>query len=269
MSQKPSVYDMPHPKFPRAASGALRLLVALVENPITRPLLTPMLLSNAGIPVLRALRIADPPTYMPLHDYTPPTKKVAPVNLEKLPRLPRRRKAAFAYHSVRAYAEAYRAGAITPREIAGRALEAMAASDKADPPLRAFIAYHADDVLAQAEAATGRIKARKPLSIFDGVPVAIKDEVDVAGYGTTMGTRVFGKTPAAQDSTVAARLRAAGAILLGKANMAEYGLATTGLNIPYGTARNPHNVVVLRAGRPDVDQGPGVGFWRGSHRPHG
>ena len=241
MSHKPPVYDMPHPKLPRAAGGALRLLTALAESPITRMLLVPTLLTNAGIPQLRALRVVEPPTYMPLHDFEPPARKPAPVRLDKIPKLPRRPEAAFRFNSVRDYAEAYRQNTLSPIEVAERALAAMASSDQANPPLRVFISSHPDEVLAAAEAATQRIRTNKPLGPFDGVPVAIKDEVDVAGYGTTVGTKVFGKTPAAQDCTVAARLRAAGAVILGKANMAEYGLVTTGLNIPYGTARNPFN----------------------------
>jgi Asp-tRNA(Asn)/Glu-tRNA(Gln) amidotransferase A subunit family amidase len=241
MSQPPSVYDMPHPKLPRAAGNALRLLAALVESAITGPLLVPTLLKNAGVPILRRLRLDEPPTYMPFHDFTPSAKKPVPINLEKLPRLRRKRRAEFAFHSIRDYAEAYRSGRVTPRQVAERALEAIAASEQLDPPLRAFTQYDSDRVLAQADASAKRLKARRPLSLFDGVPLAVKEEMDVAGFGTTVGTRIFGHTPAAQDATVVARLRAAGAIILGKANMAEYGLATTGLNIPWGTARNPHN----------------------------
>jgi Asp-tRNA(Asn)/Glu-tRNA(Gln) amidotransferase A subunit family amidase len=79
------------------------------------------------------------------------------------------------------------------------------------------------------------------LSIFDGVPVAVKDEVDMVPYPTTVGTAFLGKTPASADSTVVARMRQAGALLIGKANMHEIGINVTGFNPHHGTTRNPYN----------------------------
>ncbi|GIW71240.1 MAG: amidase [Planctomycetota bacterium] len=102
-----------------------------------------------------------------------------------------------------------------------------------------FIACDPEDVRAQARAATERWRAGTPRGPLDGVPVAIKDEVDLVPYPTTAGTRFFGRRPAARDATSVARLRAAGAVLLGKANMHEIGLGVTGLNPHHGTARNP------------------------------
>ena len=110
-----------------------------------------------------------------------------------------------------------------------------------NPKMNIFIAWNRDDLLSQAEAAARRIEAGKPLSVLDGVPVAVKDEVDQVPYPTTVGTRFLGHTPAAQDSTVVARMRASGALLIGKANMHEIGIGVTGLNPHHGTARNPYN----------------------------
>jgi Asp-tRNA(Asn)/Glu-tRNA(Gln) amidotransferase A subunit family amidase len=78
------------------------------------------------------------------------------------------------------------------------------------------------------------------LGIFDGVPVAVKDELDMVPYPTTAGTAFLGKHSAATDSTVVARLRAAGALLVGKTNMHEIGIGVTGLNTIHGTPRNPY-----------------------------
>ncbi len=112
--------------------------------------------------------------------------------------------------------------------VAQRILSAIKAADSADPPLRAFIAVNEADVMKQAEAATQRFREKRPLSLFDGVPVAVKDELDMVPYPTTVGTRFLGTSPAAQDATVVARMRAAGALLIGKTNMHEIGIGVTG-----------------------------------------
>jgi len=80
------------------------------------------------------------------------------------------------------------------------------------------------------------------MSVFDGVPVAAKDEIDQAGYPTTIGTKILRNAPpAARDCTAVARMRAAGAVMVGKANMHEIGIGVTGFNQHYGSARNPYN----------------------------
>jgi Asp-tRNA(Asn)/Glu-tRNA(Gln) amidotransferase A subunit family amidase len=94
-------------------------------------------------------------------------------------------------------------------------------------------------VLAQAEASAARLRAGTPLSVLDGIPVVVKDELDQAGFPTTLGTR-FLTTVAREDSTVVARLRAAGALLVGKANMHEIGISPIGLNPHHGATRNPY-----------------------------
>jgi Asp-tRNA(Asn)/Glu-tRNA(Gln) amidotransferase A subunit family amidase len=139
------------------------------------------------------------------------------------------------------YATAYAARETTPEEVAMRALDAIEASDRTSPPLRAFIAWQREDVMAQARTSTARLLAGEPRSTLEGVPVAVKDEFDQVPYGTTVGTRFLGKSPAKEDATAVARLRAAGALLIGKANMHEIGIGVTGLNPHHGTARNPYN----------------------------
>ena len=145
------------------------------------------------------------------------------------------------FRTVRDYARAYRDGTITPEEVARRVLDAMAASDAGARPLRAFIASDREDVLGQARAAAARIRAGRPLSLLDGVPVAVKDEVDQTPYPTTVGTTFLGRGPCAEDATSVARLRAAGALLIGKANMHEIGINPNGANAHYGPARNPYD----------------------------
>jgi len=87
-----------------------------------------------------------------------------------------------------------------------------------------------------------RFAAGKPLSLLDGVPYALIDALDALPYKTTAGTTFLAQErPVLADCPSAAALRAAGAVLLGKANCHEAGVGMTGLNPHWGTARNPHD----------------------------
>lgn len=141
--------------------------------------------------------------------------------------------------SVAAFARAYRDRSASPVEVADQVLQAIAASE-AGPAMRFFISVNADDVRAQAQASAARHAAGAPLSLLDGVPVAVKDEIDQQGHATTLGTTMSALGAVRSSDCVAvARLRALGAVLLGKANMHELGAGPTGLNLAHGTCRNP------------------------------
>lgn len=144
--------------------------------------------------------------------------------------------------SIGRIAAAFRRGEATPLAVAERVLDAVAVSERGDSPLRAFVAQDRGDVLAQARAATARHASGTPLSVLDGVPIAVKDELDQVPYHTKAGTAFLGARPAVTDATVVQRLRAAGAVLIGKANMAEIGINPTGFNPHHGIARNPWNL---------------------------
>jgi Asp-tRNA(Asn)/Glu-tRNA(Gln) amidotransferase A subunit family amidase len=232
-------YDLKSVKLPYLAGGMLRLFVKLVEGPL-RGLLIPSLFKSSGISWLREQRFDEPPTPQPVN-YTgtlaveaqavPEQEWPGPASLPGL---------GFRFSTVQDYAKAYREGKITPEDVAHRVLEAIVTSNATEPPLRAIIAVDREDVLRQAREATRRIKEGQALSVFDGVPVAVKDEVDMVPYPTTVGTAFLGKSPCKEDSTVVARMRAAGALLIGKANMHEIGIGVTGLNPHHGTPRNPY-----------------------------
>ena len=100
------------------------------------------------------------------------------------------------------------------------------------------ILWRVPSARAEAEAATARYRAGTPKSGLDGVAVAVKDCIDVAGLPSTSGTR-FLTEPVATDATVVQRLRAAGAVIFAKTNMHEFGIQPTGVNPHYGTPVNP------------------------------
>ncbi|MCK6538605.1 MAG: amidase [Anaerolineales bacterium] len=234
-----TLYDLKSVKLPYLAGGMLKLFASLVEGPLGR-LLTPSLFESAGINWLRKQQYDENPTYFPLHVSGKLQERESAVPEDEAPRAASRTKG-FRLPSVFDFAKAYRDGRITPEEVAQKVLDAIQASDAGDKPLRAFIAVDRGDVMRQARDSTQRFKAGKPLGIFDGVPLAVKDEMDMTPYPTTVGTAFLGKEPAKEDATVVARLRSGGALLVGKANMHEIGINVFGLNPVHGTTRNPYN----------------------------
>jgi len=146
------------------------------------------------------------------------------------------------YRLIRDYAMAYRQGSTTPLQVAEQVIQAIEKSTQTSPPMHAFSASDADDIRKQAQLSAERFKKGQPLSFLDGVPVAIKDEIDMVPYPTTVGTKFLGSKPAAWDSYVVARLRAAGALLVGKTNMHEIGISANGENVHYGRIANPYDL---------------------------
>src|SRR4051812_8293317 len=112
---------------------------------------------------------------------------------------------------VRELARAVAARQLSPVEIVQAYLRRIAALDD---KLRCYLTVFADTALTEARTAEEAVRSGQPLGPLHGVPVALKDLFDVRGTPTTAGSR-FLKDPAARDSTVVTRLRAAGAILLG------------------------------------------------------
>ena len=125
-------------------------------------------------------------------------------------------------------------GRNTALSLTEAALARIAAQDAG---LRAFITLDADGARAQARALDALpVAQRGPLH---GVPVAVKDNIDVAGLPTTDGTRFYAGRIAARDAGTVARLRRAGAVVLGKLNMHEGALGATTDNPHWGRADNP------------------------------
>src|SRR5690606_38910543 len=118
---------------------------------------------------------------------------------------------------------------------------ALERAERLDPLLGAFTVLRADDALAEADAIdAGGSGADGPLA---GVPVAVKEEYDVAGLVTTLGGR-GNSTPAAKDSEAIRRLRAAGAVIIGKTTMPEFGQIPLTESDATGLTRNPWNLDV-------------------------
>jgi Asp-tRNA(Asn)/Glu-tRNA(Gln) amidotransferase A subunit family amidase len=226
-------------KAPRVSGLALKALVNTLESGGIGAVMLEKLVRDSGIDQWRALSAGDaPPIQFPLPHGTAATEPQAPQEqaaraIAAAPVQPER-------ETVASYARAYREGAADPVAVARRIHEAIERIDSGKQRLGLFVARKPDEVLRAAEAAAERLRAKAPLSVLDGIPVVLKDEIDLAGFPTTLGTR-FRTQVATRDSTVAARLKAAGAVILGKVNMNEIGINPIGLNPHHGAARNPWN----------------------------
>jgi len=136
-------------------------------------------------------------------------------------------------------------GWVSPVELTEAYLRRI---DLLDPQLISFITITADLALEQARAAQeeiGRGVYRGPLH---GIPLAIKDLFETAGVRTTAGSKQLVQHVPVDDSAVVARLRAAGAIMLGKLNMHEWAMSVTTINPHWGTCRNPWDLNRIAGG---------------------
>ncbi len=139
----------------------------------------------------------------------------------------------------------YRSGELSPVAVVRACLERVAAWE---PRLCALYALDADAALAQARASEARWQRGAPLSALDGVPCTIKENIATRGVPVPLGTAATELAPASADGPPAARLREAGAVLLAKTTMPDYGMLSSGLSSFHPLARNPWNLALTPGG---------------------
>jgi len=146
--------------------------------------------------------------------------------------------------NIAALASAYRTRQAVPSATLQSLLDQIAAS-----PLNSFVSVDAEAVM-RAGAAADQAYANKAAArgALCGIPVAIKDLIDVAGMRTTMGSEQYARNMAAHDAEVVRRLRAQGAIVIGKANTHEFAYGPTGDRSYFGAVRNPRNPAHMTGG---------------------
>ena len=127
-------------------------------------------------------------------------------------------------------------------EVAAGALveECLATIAARDPALNAFITVLSDDARRQARRLDAELARGVDRGPLHGIPLSLKDIIDLAGTPTTAASRLRDGHRAVADAPVTARLRAAGAIVVGKCNLHEFAFGTTGEESAYGPTRNPH-----------------------------
>jgi allophanate hydrolase len=136
---------------------------------------------------------------------------------------------------------AYRSGTAVPADIVARSYARLRALN--DPAI--FISLR-DEAEALAEARRLAEQGRTDLPLY-GIPVAVKDNIDAAGLPTTAACPAFSYRPG-RDATAVARLRLAGAVIIGKTNLDQFATGLVGVRSPYGVPRNPIDPALIPGG---------------------
>ena len=144
-----------------------------------------------------------------------------------------------AFLSARELAERYRAKTLSPVEVTQALLARL---DALEPKLNAFCLVDRGGALASARASEQRWRDGAPLSSIDGVPATIKDLMLMRGFPTRRGSHLTENVPDTEDSPAVARLKEAGAVIIGKTTTPEFGWIAVGDSPLTGITRNPWNL---------------------------
>jgi Asp-tRNA(Asn)/Glu-tRNA(Gln) amidotransferase A subunit family amidase len=220
----------------RISGRALGALVTAVRKTPARIPLARLLRAQLGIDALRALAADDraplPFSHAPLcarphHQRT--SQELALAVPGSWPR------------SVASLAEYYRSGRADPVEVVTRSLAHARTLAARVPTLGPLCDYDDEQALRAAHDSARRLAEGSARSEFEGVPIAVKEEIDTRGFVTRMGTNCLRRAVSSTDSVAVARLRAAGAIVIGQTPMTEFGLSPLGGNTHRHMPRNPHD----------------------------
>ncbi|XP_078436975.1 fatty acid amide hydrolase-like [Wolffia australiana] len=254
-------YNLPGVKAPSFSGFFLKMFVWVLENACLGPLFLSILNRQNGITqMLEETVIPETPMFQPEFPEQEPEQNVisteededvlARVQLATTclpPHHPRQDLSAesgspFLYWTIRDYALAYQSNLTTPTIVAEQIILVVEDLNQRKPPAPLLISFNPNDLREQAAASTQRHLEGKPLSILDGIFIAVKDDVDCFPHPTKGGTIWYDKVRfVKEDAVCVSRLRRCGVIFIGKAAMHELGMGVTGNNSNYGTVRNPHS----------------------------
>ncbi|XP_052727892.1 fatty acid amide hydrolase isoform X2 [Vigna angularis] len=266
-SDSTEVYLQANVKAPRMTGILVKIFTWFLESRIFGTLLLYILKGNNLIHTLITnAELEESPLYVPAHHFEDhkeqevksldsgltPQEQVQ-LAIECLPTSSEKTKneenTSFSRWTIMDYYKAYSSEAITPRAVAERFIAAVDESLKPPLSMGFFINYSPEDIRRQADESTLRYQKGEPISVLDGIPVAVKDEIDCLPYPTTGGTKWLQKERSCiDDACCVKRLRLCGAILVGKTNMHELGVGTSGINPHYGAARNPYDANKIAGG---------------------
>lgn len=139
----------------------------------------------------------------------------------------------------------YRARKVSPLEVMQAVLARI---DQVNPAVNAYVTVTRESALREARAATRALKRGVTLPVLFGVPVSIKDLTPTKGIRTTWGSKIFEHHVPDENALVVERLKAAGAIVVGKTNTPEFGAGANTFNAVFGATRNPWNPALTCGG---------------------
>ncbi|HEY8430775.1 MAG TPA: amidase, partial [Sandaracinaceae bacterium] len=223
------------PPAPRLTGPVLRSVVAAAAAEPVRRALAALMRKDLGIEAALALpaslRDALPLSVRPMRA-RPKHERPS----EDLP-LPA---ASSILPSAAVWQERYRRGDAKPEDVVERAFAEARRLASATPAMTCLCTLAAESAMRDARASTERWARGEPLGPLDGVPVPVKEELDIEGIGYRLGTSFIPRSQAPADATAVARLRAAGAIVLGHTPMTEMGMSPLGGNVHREMPRNAH-----------------------------
>ncbi|CAN0921050.1 Fatty acid amide hydrolase [Linum grandiflorum] len=255
---EPQVVQAPH-----LTGNVFRFFIKLLESPIIGPfLMSHLKKENKMIEMLRCTEIPEPPMFVPEYPTQAQSRRVVLSPWRKMvnqkdelnqhwnlflsmilqPTWNMDSSTPFRHWRIRDFAHAYRSKLISPSVAAENVITAIEESYKSEPHQPLLISFDAAEVREQAAASTQRwFEEGNPISILDGIFIGIKDDIDCYPHPTKGGTTWLHEVRSVKrDAVCVSRLRSCGAILVGKANMHELGMGTTGNNSNHGTVRNPY-----------------------------
>jgi len=139
----------------------------------------------------------------------------------------------------------YQSGECSPVEVLESVLQRIG---KVNPRINAIVTLDIDGARAQAKASEVRWQQAASFGLFDGVPITVKDNILVQGLRATWGSKLFADLVPSVDELPIARLRAGGAVILGKTNCPEFTLQGYTDNLLFGPSRNPWNLGLTPGG---------------------
>ncbi len=113
--------------------------------------------------------------------------------------------------------------------------------EEKDKEIHAFLRSYKEESMAQAKASDARRAAGKPLSHYDGLPVAFKDNFSYEGHITSAASKILEDYTAPYDATAVAKLKASGVVIVGQTNMDEFAMGSSTENSAFGATKNPHD----------------------------
>lgn len=220
----------------RISGRALGALVTAVRKTPARVPLAKLFRAQLGIDALRALgsefRGPLPFSHAPLTARESHARASLELPLAAPGSWPR---------SVGSIAARYRDGSADPVLVTERALAHARALAARTPTLGPLCGYDDPRALEAARDSARRIAAGTARSALEGIPIAVKEEIDTRGFVTRMGSNCLERPLCTSDAVAVARLRAAGAIVIGQTPMTEFGLSPLGGNANRHMPRNPHD----------------------------